>query len=275
MPGGALGGSGERSVDPAQELGDFQRIRSGVAAVDVRRRHPVGRPGGVLRDCRIDGSGNPAVITGIVAVIGGGGTGLRCGITVAVAVRRWGRRRRAASAGGDRLRTGGCIGPRRSRRRPLRFGAAVTASSASSSTRPVSKAAKPGGTQARAAACISALSPSGGSPAAKACSIALARSGFLFFDRADAQAGLNTERAISRIRPLAMRDHSMSAVGRTCFAKSMSSRATVASSSGRAWGSKASWPFTVRATQAANSACFSACESSRGAPRRTRRRPRS
>ena len=55
-----------------------------------------------------------------------------------------------------------------------------------------------------------------------------------------------------------MRDHSVAAVGRTSFAKSMSSRATVASSSGRAWGSKASWPFTVRATQAANSACLSA-----------------
>ena len=55
-----------------------------------------------------------------------------------------------------------------------------------------------------------------------------------------------------------MRDHSMSTVGRTCPANSMSNRATVASSSGRAWSSKASWPFTVRATQAANSACLSA-----------------
>ena len=54
-----------------------------------------------------------------------------------------------------------------------------------------------------------------------------------------------------------IRDHSMLAVGRTWAAKSMSSRATVASSSGRAWGSKASWPFTVLATQAANSASLS------------------
>ena len=88
-------------MDPAQELGDFQRIRSRVAAVDVRRRHPVGRPGGVLRDCRIGGRGNPAVITGIVAVIGGGGTGLRCGITVAVAFGVGGGRAASASATGS------------------------------------------------------------------------------------------------------------------------------------------------------------------------------
>ena len=60
-------------MDPAQELGDFQRVRGGVAAVDVRRGHSVGCPGGVLRDRGIDGSGNLAVITGIVAVIGAGG----------------------------------------------------------------------------------------------------------------------------------------------------------------------------------------------------------
>ena len=257
MPGGAFGGSGERSVDPAQELGDFQRIRSRVAAVDVRSGTAPAAP-------EASAGGGASAGSASVAVIGGGGTGLRCGITVAVAFGVGG-----GACGlrlGDRFRTGG-IG------RPAQV-PPVAISSASSSTRPVSKAAKPGGTQARAAACISALSPSGGSPAAKACSIALARSGFLFFDRADAQAGLNTERAISRIRPLLMRDHSMSAVGRTCFAKSMSSRATVASSSGRAWGSKASWPFTVRATQAANSACFSPARV-RAAPRRTRRRPRS
>ena len=87
----------------------------------------------------------------------------------------------------------------------------------------------------------------------------------MFFDRAEAQAGLSTERAMSRIRPLLIRDHSRSAVGRTWLAKSISSRATVTSSSGRAKGSKASCPFTVRATQAANSACFSACESARSA----------
>ena len=41
-------------------------------------------------------------------------------------------------------------------------------------------------------------------------------------------------RAMSRMRALAMRDHSMAAVGRTCFAKSMPSGAPLASSSGRA-----------------------------------------
>ena len=45
----------------------------------------------------------------------------------------------------------------------------------------------------------------------------------------------------------------------------MSSRATVASSSGRASGSKASWGFTVRATQAANSAFLSATGKARSA----------
>ena len=45
----------------------------------------------------------------------------------------------------------------------------------------------------------------------------------------------------------------------------MSSRAMVASSSGRAWGSKANCPFTVRATEAANSACLSASGNARSA----------
>ena len=125
----------------------------------------------------------------------------------------------------------------------------------------MSNAANPGGTQARAFACIAALTPTGGSLAAKAASIASASAGFLYFDRADAQARPKTVRAMSRTRALTIRDQYMAAVGRMCFAKSMSSLAMVASSSGRAWGSKASWPFTVRATQAANSASFSACGS--------------
>ena len=107
--------------------------------------------------------------------------------------------------------------------------------------------------------------PTGGLPAAKASSIALASAGFLFLARAEAHAGPRVFLAMSRMRPLLMRDHSMSAVGRTWPAKSMSSRAMVASSSGRAWGSKANWPFTVRATEAANNACLSASGNARSA----------
>ena len=43
----------------------------------------------------------------------------------------------------------------------------------------------------------------------------------------------------------------------------MSSRATVASISGRALGSNASWPFSVRATQDANRVRLSCSESAR------------
>ena len=143
--------------------------------------------------------------------------------------------------------------------------ASDSASPASATVRPVSNAVNPGGVQASAAACIAALTPTGGSPAAKAVSIASASAGFLYLDRAEAHARPNTVRAMSRTRALAIRDHSMSAVGRTWAAKSMSSLATVASSSGRAWGSKASCPFTVRATQAANRACLSDWGSARKA----------
>ena len=143
--------------------------------------------------------------------------------------------------------------------------AGAGSSAVSSSTPPVSNAANPGMVHASAAACAVAPIPTGGVPAANASSIAVARSAFLYFDRAEAQAVPSVWRATSRMRSFLMRDHSMSAVGRTCFAKSMSSRATVASSSGRAPCSKASWPFTVRATAAANSFSLSARGSARSA----------
>ena len=72
--------------------------------------------------------------------------------------------------------------------------------SASSPMQPVSNAAKPGGVQARAAACICALNPTGVSPVAKAVSIASAITGFLLFALADAQAAPKTVRAMSRMR---------------------------------------------------------------------------
>ena len=56
-------------------------------------------------------------------------------------------------------------------------------------------------------------------PSANASSIALARPVFSYFDRAEAQAAPSVWRAMSRIRSLQMRDHSMSAAGRTCFAR--------------------------------------------------------
>ena len=143
--------------------------------------------------------------------------------------------------------------------------AGATSVAASSSASPASNAANPGMIQASAAACAVAPMPTGGVPAANASSIAFARSAFLYFDRADAQVVPSVWRATSRMRSFLMRDHSMSAVGRTWLAKSMSSLATVASSSGRAPCSKASWPFTVRATAAANSFSLSARGSARSA----------
>ena len=123
-----------------------------------------------------------------------------------------------------------------------------------SSTVPVSKAAKPGGTQASAAARPSFGTPRGtASPAAKAVSIAVASAAFLSLRWVCAHSMPRVSRATLSILSLRTRDQKNSAPGRTCSANSMSSRATVASVSGRAFASKASWPLSVRATQAANS----------------------
>ena len=133
------------------------------------------------------------------------------------------------------------------------------APSSPSSMRPRSKAWKPGGAQVKAAARPSAVTPTGTSPpSAKALSIAAARVAFLSLRWADAHSTPSVSRAMASIRSLRRRDQNSSAVGRTWAAKSMPSRATVASSSGRAPCSKASWPFTVRAAQAANRLCLPA-----------------
>ena len=134
-------------------------------------------------------------------------------------------------------------------------GASARGAAASpSSTWPVSKAAKPGGTQASAAARPSFETPRGtASPAAKAVPIAVASVAFLSLRWVCAHSMPSVRRATSNIRSLRTRDQNISAPGRTWSANSMSSRATVASVSGRAFASKASWPFNVRATQAANS----------------------
>ena len=94
-------------------------------------------------------------------------------------------------------------------------GAVVPSSSAEalSSTVPVSKARKPGGVQAMAAARPSAVTPAGTSPPwAKASCIALAMSASFCLASAGAQVSPSVSRAMARIRSLRKRDHSRSAV---------------------------------------------------------------
>ena len=94
-------------------------------------------------------------------------------------------------------------------------GAVVPSSSAEalSSTAPVSKARKPGGVQAIAAARPSAVTPAGTpSPWAKASCIALAISAFFCLASACAQVSPSVSRAMARMRSLRSRDHSRSAV---------------------------------------------------------------
>ena len=137
-------------------------------------------------------------------------------------------------------------------RKWLSAGAGRSGSGSGSALSPSSKAAKPGGTQASAAARVSGVMPGGtSSPVPKARSILAARMAFLSLLWPAAHSVPSVARAISRIWPLLMRDQNMSALGRMRAAKSISRRATVDSSSGRAVCSKASWPFTVRATVAA------------------------
>ena len=132
--------------------------------------------------------------------------------------------------------------------------AASPAGVSSCPARPVSKARNPGGVQASAAARPSGVtSPGASARGSNAASIASASSAFLSFDRAAAQASPSVARATSRIRTFGMRIHTSAALhtgfrfAPTTFAKSKSSRATVASTSGRAEGSKASWGLSVRA----------------------------
>ena len=121
-------------------------------------------------------------------------------------------------------------------------------------------------TQNRAGSRASAGTPAAAaSPPAKASSITVASSVFFSLARACAQAsaqrgaGNAQHAALGDARPKQLRR------GRTWVAKTMPSRATVASNSGRAPCSKASWPFSVRATQAANSARLSASGNARSA----------
>ena len=164
--GGALAGRSGRAggylLDAAEKLRDLHRVRIGVVPVGRNRRDRTGC-GDAVRPARDGRVG--------IGLAGDAFIGV-CGIAVRrTAVRRpgFGRRRVAVAVGVGRrvrLRGFGIGGGFRGSSSPdgAALADSVAASSASPTVRPVSKAANPGGTQASAAACIAALTPTGGSP---------------------------------------------------------------------------------------------------------------
>ena len=274
-----------RLLDAAEELGDLHRVPDGRhAAVDRSGCRDAIRPASHGRvGIGLPGIAAIGVRAGIDRVRRRRCVGIRRRDVRAVAVRdrppldgrcqpvptpaaRFRRRRPVARV------------PRTPARRPVRSRRlSVAASPASPTVRPVSNAANPGGVPGeRSLACIEALTPTGGSPGGEGGFHRFGQRGLLVLGprrrpgEAEHRAGDVENARLGNPRPQHRRRRADMGL-----AKSMSSLATVASSSGRAWGSKASWPFTVRATQAANSASLSARGRRPQRPRTIRRHPRS